>query len=140
MAFSCNRNQKGMFQGCPLEDFTIPETVTCIGEQAFSMAQRTNLYCQSSVPPSVFSDTFFLVTGMVVHVPNGSLETYQNATIWKEFTISDDLSSAIQYVSSDNKNQELTSTFNLNGQRNQRLKGIVIQQYRDGTIKKVLIR
>lgn len=132
--------KKGMFQGCPLEDFTIPETVTCIGEQAFSMAKITNLYCQSSIPPSVFSDTFFLVSGMTVHVPEGSLESYQNTSVWKDFTITDDIPSAILYVSRDEESLILKNSFNLNGQKNTRLKGIVIQQYCDGTIKKVLKR
>lgn len=130
--------KKGMFSGCPLEDFSIPATVISIGEQAFSMAKITNLYCQSSNPPSVFSDTFFLVSGMTVHVPEGSLESYQNASVWKDFTITDDIPSAILYVSRDEESLILKNSFNLNGQKNTRLKGIVIQQYSDGTIKKVL--
>lgn len=130
--------KKGMFSGCPLEDFSIPATVISIGEQAFSMAKITNLYCQSSNPPSVFSDTFFLVSGMTVHVPEGSLESYQNASVWKYFTITDDIPSAILYVSRDEESLILKNSFNLNGQKNTRLKGIVIQQYSDGTIKKVL--
>ena len=132
--------KKGMFLGCSLEDFTIPATVTRIGEQAFSMAKITNLYCQSSVPPSVFSDTFFLVSNMTVHVPEGSLVSYQNATVWKDYIITDDIPSAIQYVSCDDESIILKNSFNLNGQKNTKLKGIVIKQYSDGTIKKVLKR
>ena len=75
---------------------------------------------------------------MTVHVPEGSLESYQNASVWKDCTIIDDIPSAILYVSRDEESLILKNSFNLNGQKNTRLKGIVIQQYSDGTIKKVL--
>ena len=53
-------------------------------------------------------------------------------------TITDDIPPAILYVSRVEVIKKKKNSFNLNGQKNTRLKGIVIQQYSDGTIKKVL--
>ena len=78
------------FNGCSglTGRFTIPKFVTRIDYKAFyDCSGFTSITVQSETPPSTYSSTFYNVPKFIpVHVPCGSLEAYQAASGWNEFT------------------------------------------------------
>lgn len=76
------------FYGSGLMNVTIPSSVTTIGDNAFGdCTSITELYTFNPTPPDVgggnFTNAQYL--DMNVYVPQGSLETYQSADVWKNF-------------------------------------------------------
>ena len=103
---------KNAFRGCSsLTSVTIPNSVTSIGSWSFGNCRGltsvtignsvktigngvfaycsalTTLYALNTIPPSVGSDSFTddQYKTVNVFVPQGALEAYQNAEIWKNF-------------------------------------------------------
>lgn len=69
-----------------LSEITIPETVKTIGGYAFdNCTTLRHVYMKPPVPPSIQS-TSFKNNYTIFHVPKGSLEAYQQATNWSQFT------------------------------------------------------
>jgi hypothetical protein len=70
-----------------LTSVTIPNSVTNIGEGAFSYCTRlTEIHCQNPTPPRVVNVVFYKVSVARVYVPKGAIAAYQAAEGWKEFT------------------------------------------------------
>ena len=74
------------FAGCShLASVTIPSLVSSIGNSAFSNCNLTSVTCEADVPPTITSSTFSNKS-ILLFVPEGSIEAYQNALYWEEFT------------------------------------------------------
>lgn len=78
------------FNGCSglTGGLTIPKSVMRIDYNAFyNCSGFTSITVQSETPPSIDPSTFYNVPKSIpVHVPCGSLATYQSADYWNEFT------------------------------------------------------
>lgn len=83
------------FRGCStLRRVTIGESVSSIGTQAFygSLTNPDTIFVRATVPPTITSNTFEGVpTNAKIRVPCGTIEDYQDASYWNNFTrISED--------------------------------------------------
>lgn len=80
---------EGAFAECyRLSSVVIPENVTTIGSGAFYSAGLSSIICRSMTPP-VIADrtTFYNVSKSIpVYVPLSSVEAYNDADYWNEFT------------------------------------------------------
>lgn len=76
-----------VFYGCTsLKSIYIPNNITNIGKEAFSGCNSlNNITCEVVSPPSISSNTFSKKTA-ILFVPAESVEAYQNALYWEEFT------------------------------------------------------
>ena len=78
------------FYGCDgLTAVTIPNNVTTIGNYAFLCTNLKEVTVEWITPLAVPDQLFFSVNTSTVtlHVPTGTIERYQNATVWKDFAI-----------------------------------------------------
>ena len=75
----------GAFYQCnDLKSVSIPATVTAIEEEAFySCSPR--IECKAMIPPTCTRYSFSNVSSKV-YIPEGTLELYQDATGWKDFS------------------------------------------------------
>ena len=77
------------FEGCSaLTSVVIPSSVTSIGNYAFEdCSSLTEMTVEATTPPALGSNVFDNVsTSIPVYVPCASLETYQSAPDWSDFT------------------------------------------------------
>ena len=76
-----------VFSGCSgLTSVTIPNSVTSIGNYVFSGCSGLEYVISlPNTPPTIKSYTF--PTGVIIYVNNDALDSYQNATIWKNYNI-----------------------------------------------------
>ena len=70
-----------------LESITIPNSVTSIGDRAFSSCMRlTSVYCKPTTPPigatSMFNSN---ASERKIYVPRNSVEAYKSADGWKDY-------------------------------------------------------
>ncbi|MBO6118135.1 MAG: leucine-rich repeat protein [Bacteroidales bacterium] len=72
-----------------LESVYLPASIESIGYGAFyGCSQLTSLTCYAMQPPALSNNVFEGVPdGLVVYVPAAALALYQNADIWKDFTL-----------------------------------------------------
>jgi hypothetical protein len=74
-----------------LSSVTIPSTVTSIGSHSFNNCwalQTINIY--RAVPPTLNSGAFVSNPGtQIIYVPQGALNAYQNAVVWKDLNVTD---------------------------------------------------
>ena len=76
------------FQECAnLYTITIPDSVTTIGEEAFSCCYSlTSVYCKATTPPMGGSDMFYKnASGRKIYVPMESVEAYKSASGWSKY-------------------------------------------------------
>ena len=95
------------FRKCTsLKSIIIPESVTTIESYAFEdCTSLQSITCKSETPPTIYNSTFQNVsTSIPVHVPCGTIDTY-NASTWNYFSNIQELLSeyAIVVSSIDNK-------------------------------------
>lgn len=100
-----SKQAKVTFKGCSYDEYddeysgsiTIPAaithegvdySVTSIGERAFDhCSSLTAITCEAETPPSIESNTFSYVDKSIpVYVLKGSVNAYQSAEYWSEFT------------------------------------------------------
>ena len=75
-----------------LTSVTIPGSVTSIGDYVFANCNKLkSITCMAAVPPSVSSDTFSNVSGLTIHVLEGTKSIYETSNGWKNYTIVDDV-------------------------------------------------
>ena len=75
----------GAFEQCyNLTSVSIPATITAIEKEAFYNCSP-RIECKATTPPVCVSRSFYNVSGKV-YIPEGTLELYQAATGWKDFT------------------------------------------------------
>ncbi|MGM9838417.1 MAG: leucine-rich repeat protein [Paludibacteraceae bacterium] len=101
---------KSAFYGCTeLTSITIPNSVTWIGDYAFSYCTGlTSITCKAITPSACGDSVFYNISGDVsVHVPCGSLEAYQTADLWSEFT---DIQEHIAYTLTVQSSNETMGT------------------------------
>lgn len=72
-------------------ELNIPATVKYIDDKAFvGLSQLTDVKCDATVPPVCFNDPFYgndnTYKSARLIVPDGCLEAYRNAPVWKNFT------------------------------------------------------
>ena len=131
----------GAFDGCTgLTSITIPNSVTSIDDNAFNgcsgltsivipnsvkqtgvdvfdnCSNLKSIYVMSETAPSVSSRCFAggHYIDAVLYVPNGCLEAYQKADVWKEFwDIREFAPTGIDDVKTENENA--TTVYDLNG-------------------------
>ena len=105
------------FIGCmAITSITIPKSVQQIKDGAFKDCKALkSIYVMAETPPSaysVFKNELYM--DAVLYVPNGCLEAYQNAEVWKEFwEIKEFDVTGIGDVKADNENA--TTVYDLNG-------------------------
>lgn len=77
------------FDGTNLEGVYLPSSIDKIGSDAFYNCKKLgSLTIYAMTPPTLDSNVFTGVPdGLVVYVPAGAITNYQNAEIWKDFTI-----------------------------------------------------
>lgn len=79
---------EGLFSFCySLTEIIIPGSVTSIGMLAFYYSSLTSIVSYMENPPSISEDVFSCYDTATLYVPAGSVETYQNAPVWKKFNI-----------------------------------------------------
>ena len=97
--------------GCGATEYTIPDSVTTIGEEAFSFCDSltnitipdsvttigdyafydcdslTSVYCEGTTPPSLGGSNVFdaNASGRTIYVPAASVEAYKTADYWSEY-------------------------------------------------------
>ena len=77
------------FDGTNIETIYLPSTIETIGYRAFEgCANLSSITCYATTPPVVESYVFKdIPTGLVVYVPSSVIPQYQEAEVWKDFTI-----------------------------------------------------
>ena len=95
------------FQECSgLTSLTIGSSVISIGETAFyDCSNLSSLTVKAETPPTIESNTFNVPKSIPVYVPCGSIEAYQSAAYWSEFT-------NIQEVCTQSQTIELSQGWN----------------------------
>lgn len=65
---------------------TIPDSVTSIGDYAFlNCTSLTNVYCEPTTPPAGSNNMFSTHAGLKIYVPTESVEIYKEADGWKDY-------------------------------------------------------
>ncbi len=75
------------FEGAQIKQVTIPDTVTEIGDMAFSYCnQLASITCLAATPPALGSGAFSSDTvGFTIKVPAASVAAYKAATNWSSY-------------------------------------------------------
>ena len=93
------------FYYAPLQELNLPASVTTIGEKAFEYCTDLKSITSEAVNPPALGDQCFSydkVRDIPVTVPGTSLEAYQKAKGWKEFTNYKKLQMGLRYEFRDN--------------------------------------
>jgi len=87
--------------------YTIPESVTKLGEIAFKRCDGlTSLTCLNPVPPIIGAETFFVSPNICLYVPENSVTAYRTAEQWKyDFKCINGIESAPQDVKGGNNDK-----------------------------------
>ena len=89
------------FFGCSgLTDLTIGNSVTSIDSYTFyNCSNLTSITSYTETPPTISSSTFYNCPKSIpLYVPCGSLEAYQSAAYWSQFTNIQEVCSQIQTI------------------------------------------
>ena len=137
---------RGAFLYCSgLTSVTIPNSVTTIGNFAFSGCSLTELVCYAETPP--FCDYIILegvnISLCTLKVPKGSKDAYRQADGWKEFPNIEEVDvTGIETVAAESvSNADITNIYDLNGRHRDALQpGVNIVKMSNGTTRKVIKR
>ena len=75
------------FEGSFIKQITIPDTVTEIGDRAFSYCEQlASITCLAATPPALGTDALYTDTaGFTIKVPAASVAAYKAADGWKDY-------------------------------------------------------
>ena len=109
-----------------VETIEIGKSVKSIGDYALGVYDATDIYSYATTPPTCTDKTFSSGSTIQVyrlatlHIPQGTLSVYQNATAWKNFIkVVEDVEAAINNVEVD----DIEMSLNVSGD------GIIISGY-----------
>ena len=87
---SCKTVPQYAFRGCNnLQELTLPSTFLACYDYSFNgCTSIEKINCQAETPPAAYTNTFSssIYTKATLNVPEGSVDKYKVANIWKEFT------------------------------------------------------
>ena len=77
------------FDGTNIETIYLPSTIETIGYRAFDGCSKlSSITCYATTPPIVENYVFRdIPEGLIVYVPSSVIPQYQEAQVWKDFTI-----------------------------------------------------
>ena len=80
-------NNYGWFDyGNRISSLTIGNRVTTICDEVFwNLAQDISIYLMCTTPPTIEERSDAAYVNWNIYVPQGTLDAYQNANVWKEF-------------------------------------------------------
>ena len=134
------------FEGCiGLTSVSIPNSVVSIEEFAFGYyTGLTDIYCHIEEPLTIASSVFDYFNTCTLHVPIGSKVKYQAADVWKNFlNIVEDLPTGIVSIDHSQSTIDNDVWFTLNGVRlngKPTRNGVYLVKYNNGNIRKVMIK
>ena len=73
------------FNASGLTRVTLPSTLTSIGWGAFNYCPLTSVVSMNETPPSIIDEAFTCYDTATLYVPEGCVETYQEALYWQDF-------------------------------------------------------
>jgi hypothetical protein len=77
------------FQDCRnLETVSLPASLEYVGAWVFTHCNKLKfIECNGSTPPTAHFNAFGEcdLTGVTLYVPQGSVDAYRNAPVWKDF-------------------------------------------------------
>ena len=77
---------EGCFSGALIKQITIPDTVTEIGDAAFTLCrQLESITCLAATPPAIGTDAFSDAAEFTIKVPAASVAAYKAADGWKDY-------------------------------------------------------
>lgn len=76
----------GFYRQKELRYITLPETVEYIGDYAFIESDIERITFMSTIPPTLGRSSLPTGGGMIWSIPKGSLEAYQNAGGFKDYS------------------------------------------------------
>ena len=82
-------DEKAFYYCSNLKNIDIPQEVETIGKEAFSGCHFQSIYVHWLEPIDINTNVFSLIFyGMppVLYIPKGTMDAYQSAEVWKEFT------------------------------------------------------
>ena len=135
------------FSGCiGLTSVTIPNSMTTIDRGAFlDCSSLTELVCYAEIPPVCGIIVFEGINKSLctLKVPKGSKDAYSQAYGWKDFVNIEEVDvTGIETVAAEGVgNADITAIYDLNGRRRDALQpGVNIVKMSDGTTRKVIKR
>ena len=118
---------EGLENCSALTEITLPASLQSLGDWAmFGCTALTQIVTQATTPPTATTSTFNEVPKTIpVYIPAGTLEAYQSALGWKEFT-------NIQSIPGTEGIEQPTSDSSLKGRANKVLRDGVLLIERNG--------
>ena len=109
----------GAFEGCDLRTVKLGSALRSVGDATFNKNYNLkNVYCNSTVVPSAFDNSFLEGYDATLHVPQGARQRYMIAPGWRYFAniVQDESLSGVDEVSVDGESVPV-EYYDLQGRR-----------------------
>lgn len=132
------------FTNCTaLDTIVVPASVTAYGKEPFALNENlSDIVVLNPVPVMLTQDLVGTneYSTITLHVPEGSVDAYRNADIWKKFTNILGDASGVHSVGAEEE-VFVTATYTMDGKpASANTKGMLLQRLSNGTVRKVLIK